>query len=328
MATSRAELLAGAEYEGWEGFCDTLVNYLKNHWHQSDPRSALTQAQPGMIASDEDDYKLWHKLGPQLSGACWASGEGEWDEILQANMSCDTTPKFKGVDFYDECCGDYAVIKAVNEPGLGHRLTIGLDETTRTIVICDLGDVDVDLGLGAAGNPTVYLFNWNTNLYSSWDFKRFYIYNFALNSTASTIYFSNLNPLGFQFEQIVDVPSGNLFDFVSQANIELTDDNAEQAWIYLEPKINQSLTAGYIALLIDVTETSLGDASAGAGYNALFDMRVSGVTQFGIQNDGKIMTNQFNGCSGAAPGLLLGELPIYDGDGNFLGYIAVYDSIC
>ena len=82
--STRAELLAGADYEGWEGFCDTLVNMLKNHWRQSDPKSALTQAQPGEIASDEDDDKLWLRVGDSLV----------WDEILQENESFDAEPVF------------------------------------------------------------------------------------------------------------------------------------------------------------------------------------------------------------------------------------------
>jgi hypothetical protein len=100
--STRAELLAGKDYEGFEGFCDTLVNFLKNHWHQSDPRSVLISAPPGVIASDADDYKLWHKLGDPYTGSCWPSGEGDWDEILQAHESCDTTPIFNGVDLQDQ----------------------------------------------------------------------------------------------------------------------------------------------------------------------------------------------------------------------------------
>jgi len=154
--TTRANLLLGEDYEGWEGFCDTLVNYLKNNWRMSDPVSTLSLAKPGMIASDSDDNKLWHRVDV-ASGYCWQSGAPEWDEVLQANYSCDIVPKFKGVDYYDTCCGDYSRICGVDEPGLGHRLTVGLDETARALVVCDLGDINTDLGLSAQNDPTLFL---------------------------------------------------------------------------------------------------------------------------------------------------------------------------
>jgi len=61
MATSRADLLVGDDYEGYEAFCDTLINYLKNNWYMSDPRTALTKAQDGMIAVDSDDGRVYYK---------------------------------------------------------------------------------------------------------------------------------------------------------------------------------------------------------------------------------------------------------------------------
>jgi len=60
MAASRDDLLKGADYEGYEAFCDTLINYLKNNWYMSDPRTNLTQAQDGMIAVDSDDGKVYY----------------------------------------------------------------------------------------------------------------------------------------------------------------------------------------------------------------------------------------------------------------------------
>jgi len=51
---------------------------------------------------------------------------------------------------------DTHILKAVSETGLGGRYTIGLDETARTMVICDVGDIDTDFGLSAASFPTTY----------------------------------------------------------------------------------------------------------------------------------------------------------------------------
>ena len=59
-------------------------NRIKNHWRQSGPKAALTDAVPGMLVSDEDDDKLWHKTGDSIG----------WDEALQEMNSFDARPVF------------------------------------------------------------------------------------------------------------------------------------------------------------------------------------------------------------------------------------------
>jgi hypothetical protein len=46
------------------GSCYTFehFNRIKNHWQQAAPQENLTNPQPGMIVSDSDDNRLWHKL--------------------------------------------------------------------------------------------------------------------------------------------------------------------------------------------------------------------------------------------------------------------------
>jgi len=86
--TTRANLLLGADYDGvGEGYCSTLINYMKNHWRMSDPCTNLTLAQPGMILSDEDDNKLYHVT--DLSAPC--------EEILQETLSDDAVPIFSAL---------------------------------------------------------------------------------------------------------------------------------------------------------------------------------------------------------------------------------------
>lgn len=309
MAT-RAEILNGADFEGWEDFCAEVINAIKNHYRVSNPVVNMVSRQPGEILSDPDDDKLYHVGG--------ASGY-PCDEILQASRSCDVIPDFKGVDFYDVCNGNYATIRGIDEPGLGHRLTVGLDETARTMVICDLSDIDVDFGLAAVAHPNLYIYHTNASTHIEINYNTI----LTTSSTLNILYLSRLI-----VEMQGNLTAGNAITFGSAINRGLFDTNAEQAWIFIEPEIHQTLTAGYIAILIDVDEENLGDASDGAGYNALMDLRVAGDTKFGIQNDGKIMTNQMNICSGATPGTVNGELPIYDQDGTLMGYIAIYDSIC
>lgn len=81
---SRANLLAGADYEGFEGFCDALVNFLKNHWHQANVQAALSEAVPGIIASEAGTNDLFHRL----------DDSDVWDEILQERHSEDAEPIF------------------------------------------------------------------------------------------------------------------------------------------------------------------------------------------------------------------------------------------
>jgi hypothetical protein len=197
------------------------------------------------------------------------------------------------------------------------------------MLICDYGDAeDQDFGYSTMTHPTLFIAD---NAHSS--YMRLVYNSLYLEGGLAAIYTWNSNldiraRDGIHLELTQDLSIGNAFEIRSDANIELTDANAEQAWVYIEPKINQTSTAGYVAVLVNVTETNTGNATDAAGYNALLDLRVSGDTKFGIQNDGKIMTNQVNVCSGATPGTLNGEIPVYDGDGVLMGYIPVYSSIC
>ena len=59
-------------------------NRMKNHWRMSGVVAFMTSAVPGMIASEEDDDTLHHKL----------EAAATWDEILQAASSHDADPKF------------------------------------------------------------------------------------------------------------------------------------------------------------------------------------------------------------------------------------------
>lgn len=87
--SSRAELLLGADYEGGEAFCDTVVNAIKNHFRMSDPCSNATERRPGMILSDDDDDKLYH-IGGESGFPC--------DEIIQETRSQDAVPILTSVE--------------------------------------------------------------------------------------------------------------------------------------------------------------------------------------------------------------------------------------
>ncbi len=195
--------------------------------------------------------------------------------------------------FFDDGT-DVHVIKAVQESGLGGRLTIGLDETARAMVLCDLGDIDVDLGLAAQDDPRLYIFK--NNVAQNVSLKHDVLF-FTSNARI-------IAQAGMNFEQNGDRAIGNNFSFISGSNQELTGNNAEQAWIYVGPKINQTSTAGYIGLLMDVTETLTG-----SGTNALMDLRVATASKFLIDNSGGIFpAGMKSGTDQADAGAAAGEL--------------------
>jgi hypothetical protein len=177
---------------------------------------------------------------------------------------------------------DTHTIKAVQEPGLGGRLSIGLDETARMMVICDVEDIDVDFGLGVATQPTISIRNAsNTNYYS----------NITMDGITTGGGPFTIKPTGgFRSILRADLASGNVNNFSSDANIELTDTDGEQSWLYVEPKINQSATGAYNALQIKVTETATGDGSTGTGAtNNLFVAGTSANSDmFKFVNDGDV----------------------------------------
>jgi len=155
---------------------------------------------------------------------------------------------------------DPQTISAIQEPGLGGRLTIGLDETARTMVICDEGDKASDLALATLGHPQLFLMSSNTATYLT-----------ASYSGISTLRGNGLIITGgasstFRYADVL--ASGDAFIF-EQANpaFELTDADNRQAMIKVAGEFNQTGTAAADMLNLDATTTSLGDGSTGDGNN-------------------------------------------------------------
>jgi len=88
---------------------------------------------------------------------------------------------------------------------------------------------------------------------------------------------------GANFTQNQNRSSGNIFQFNTNSGRRITDTDAEQAFVKINPDIGQSGTANYVGLLMDVTETSVG-----SGTNSLMDLRVGGSSKFIVRNDGKV----------------------------------------
>jgi len=87
---------------------------------------------------------------------------------------------------------------------------------------------------------------------------------------------------GVNFIQNQNRSNGIIWHFNGNSKT-ITDTDAEQPYVKISPYVNQSGTANYVGLLMDVTETSVG-----SGTNSLMDLRVGGSSKFIVRNDGKV----------------------------------------
>ena len=210
--------------------------------------------------------------------------------------------KISGWDSHAGALDTYAILAGM-DAGAGTRLTFGLDETMRAMVICDISDINADFGLSPSGNAALYIYG--TDAASGIKISANNIEGIAGSlslSAAWNLLFTTVHQMTFRLT--TDLDGGNAFTFESVANIELSDADAEQAWMYLGPKIKQTSTAGYIGFLMDVIETNLG-----SGLNALMDLRVATVSKFLVRNDGGIFPGGMkSGANQGAAGAAVGEL--------------------
>ena len=79
-----------------------------------------------------------------------------------------------------------------------------------------------------------------------------------------------------------NLAAGNFAEIYSE-NGGFTDTDGEQAFLAVLPFINQSSTANYVGLLVDVEEYATG-----SGNNRLLDLRADGVSKFTVDNGGDV----------------------------------------
>lgn len=103
-------------------------------------------------------------------------------------------------------------------------------------------------------------------------------YGSSANGPSISAYQSSL---GLRLLQRYDMESGDFLTIDSDTNAELTDTDAEQAFVYINAEIAQSGTAGYTVLKVNADETSIG-----TGTNNIFDLQVDDVSKFSISNEG------------------------------------------
>lgn len=179
--------------------------------------------------------------------------------------------------------GYYSIIQGSNAEGLvGADLRIGLDETLRMLIVCDRGDIGADFWYAAESQPTIVVadaaaggyyckiaHNAITSLSSAGSF---------IVTGGGTLYLRG---------KASDLAIGNWVSIDSGVGAEITDDNAQQSWIYIEPKVNQSATAAFDALYVNPTLTALGSGATGDGNN-LFRLGVAGTTRYKVATTGVV----------------------------------------
>jgi hypothetical protein len=202
----------------------------------------------------------------------------------------------------------YSLITQSDAEGIADKsdLRFAIDEGLRRCIICDRGDAGADLGLSAAANPRLSIYSADVSNSLSMD------YNDITFSTSGKIISGAQLTLEVttqtMFTVTSDLSAFNAFYFKSDAGIELTDTDGRQAWVYVEPKINQSSTGAADALYINMTLTSEGDGTTGDGNNYI-NCATSGTSNFRIDNTGGIFPSGMkSGANQGAAGAGTGEL--------------------
>lgn len=137
----RPALLLGDDFVVNDWFCVDLINDFKNHWRQSDPCANLTNIQPGMIVSDSDDEKLYHRQ----AAAC--------QEILQSNTPFGDDNQIIGGDGSDSILIPY-------EETTNDAIIWGLPiDPKRGLIFCDVADIGANFTglITATGFPEINL---------------------------------------------------------------------------------------------------------------------------------------------------------------------------
>ena len=208
----------------------------------------------------------------------------------------------------------------------GADYRIGLNEALRRMVICDSGDVGVDFGFAAEACPTLTIVNPGGSLNYAYlelyvDTSTSYIKGNTrdlslISDRTVTLQYGWNGGDGFIIELTNDHAAGDAVTIQSQSGDEFTDSDGRQAWIYVEPKINQSGTAAFDAVYVNPTLTATGDGSTGDGNN-LLNLSAASAVKFRIDSTGGIFpVGMKSGVDQSDAGAAAGELYVDTNDDN------------
>lgn len=151
-----ADLSTGADAAGGERFGNCEYNDIKNHWRMSDPTNPanLSAPQPGMIVSDEDDEKLYHRQA------------GAWQEIIQTGTPISDDAQIIGGDGSDSILIPY-------EETTNDAVIWGIPvAASRGLIFCDVADIAGNFAalITASTHPMVSIVDLDIDSYLSFGY--------------------------------------------------------------------------------------------------------------------------------------------------------------
>lgn len=194
------------------------------------------------------------------------------DSYIKFHHAADDNPE---IVLYSGVSSGGSYIRQSNAEGIASStdLRIGLDASSRNLVISDITDIAVDHGMTASGDPKLWIYRLGV----AGQYASLYYGGITFETTLAMV-----TSRAMEFYNSYSIEAGHAYKFYTGSGKELRDADGEQAYIALYPKIKQTSTAAYIGILLDVTETTLGDGSAGEGYNAFADFRIDGVPCYNL----------------------------------------------
>jgi uncharacterized protein YuzB (UPF0349 family) len=261
----------------------------------------------GVTGSAQADQLAYWNATSSLTGSSNLTYDGTDFALLGGNMGIGTTSPGEKLEIYgtNEALkfndGSYShIIQNSNAEGLsGTDLRIGLDTNNLALVITGNDKMDHDIGLSDYSVPTLVMHYRSGDNHSKLTWQGLHTaYGGLIGTDVSGRHVFD-NNYGVTFRML---NSNSYADGEALANAirvkhdtgrALNDTDGEQSFVLFEPIIDQSGTAAYNALKINVTETSLGDGSTGDGNN-LLNLAVGGTSTFRVNNSGNVIVGNYS----------------------------------
>ncbi|KKL26260.1 hypothetical protein LCGC14_2397070, partial [marine sediment metagenome] len=209
-------------------------------------------------------------------------------------VNSDGTTGEVGIDF-TSINSTYSTIAQSDAEGItgDSDLRIGLDESLRSLVLIDRGDIGTDLATTAYSNPTLVFVNATASQKST----------ISHDTTALTFtcvdgggfIFNAKKYYGFYVNNVSDINSTDVFWFGTNEDGtgELINDDDECKFFSIGLAVKQTSTAGYTALNVNAVETSVG-----SGAKELLNLQVDGNDKFTVLNTGALGCGELTVDSG------------------------------
>lgn len=221
----------------------------------------------------------------------------ELDSLVNQDLTTDASPTHAGLTLGSVAAngilnlyglhanGYYSIIKGSNAEGLaGADLRIGLDESNRTLILCERGDIGTDFGLSAQVVPTLALDDGSGSRITTLNCT-------GLRSNSSAATFILQAPGSLYLRGNEGHCGTNWLNIDSNGGWGLYTSAARQAWLYLEPDVIQSGTSAFDGIYLNVASATYGTGATGDGNN-LLNLSVSAVPKFKVDVAGSVTAGQ------------------------------------